>query len=118
MACEDICYVLILDNGEMLVPTSDARYMNHSCEPNCKINDDLTVETVREVHAGEELTFCYNITRDGEDPGSWDPRWTFTCRCGSPRCQGVVDKYVREDGTPWHPKPRVDVKEPALVAEA
>jgi hypothetical protein len=110
---EEICYMLIVDDFTILIPKSDARYMNHSCDPNCEIGNDLVVRTTKPVASGEELTFAYNIVKEGEDPGAWDPRWSFSCQCGAPNCQGTVDKYVCEDGTPWHrPGDPAEIEDP------
>ncbi len=101
---EEICYILVLNCGDsVMIPRSDARYMNHGCDPNCVIDDDNFVRTIRPVQQGQELTFAYNVVRESENPGIWDPRWSFQCKCGSPRCQGTVDKYVNIDSTAWIP---------------
>ena len=93
----EICHALWLDGDNWIVPTSSARYANHSCDPNCRVNDDLEVFTIRPVRADEELTFSYNTVRAGEgDPPAWDPRWSFRCLCGSPQCQHRVDGWVYE----------------------
>src|SRR4051812_40926069 len=57
----EVPYALLLNDGRWLVPKTDARYLNHACDPNCAINGELEVETLREVAAGEELTIAYNV---------------------------------------------------------
>ncbi|HTA92429.1 MAG TPA: SET domain-containing protein, partial [Polyangiaceae bacterium] len=48
----------------------------------------------------EELTILYNGVSMAEflagsaPDDSWDARWTFDCRCGSPRCIRTIDRYV------------------------
>lgn len=69
---------------------SAAKYSNHSCDPNCVINDILELETVRNVKKGDELTFLYNA---GSEDDEWDPVWTFQCQCSSQKCQGMIDRY-------------------------
>ena len=39
----------------------DARYMNHSDDPNCDFADGDTAFAVRDIAAGEELTCNYNV---------------------------------------------------------
>jgi SET domain-containing protein len=95
----EVPYALLLDDGRWLVPATDARYLNHACEPNCAINGELEVETLRDVAAGEELTIAYNVLNLEEAAGGdgrffWDERWSFRCRCGAATCQGMVDRYV------------------------
>ncbi len=73
----------------MLV-TSPAKYANHACEPNSRINDNLEIETVCPVKKGQEFNFFYN---EGTAEEIWDDAWTFQCQCGSDICQGMVDRY-------------------------
>src|SRR5476651_980811 len=49
-------HALLLQGDEWLVPTSDARYVNHSCAPNCRIDEALAVVTTRAVASGEQLS--------------------------------------------------------------
>ncbi|KAL2914325.1 hypothetical protein HK105_206097 [Polyrhizophydium stewartii] len=73
-----------------LLPTSNARFANHSCDPNSVINEKFELETRRHVKKGEQITFIYNV---GEDTDPWDPIWSFTCMCGAANCQGLIDRY-------------------------
>lgn len=68
-----------------------ARFINHSCEPNCEaIIDDgrLLIASLRTIRPGEELSYDYGITRDPGDPPNIDE--VFACRCGTPRCRGTM----------------------------
>ena len=94
-------YVILIDDTRWLAASNDAMYANHSCEPNCEVDDDLNIVTIKPVKEGEELCFDYAVTYDGEHPYPWQPEWTFNCKCGSPKCRGMIDKYVNEDGTPY-----------------
>ena len=58
------------------------RYMNHDCEPTTEIRS-LEVVAVRDIAAGESVTFDYNTT----EASLAEP---FSCHCGSVRCVGVV----------------------------
>jgi hypothetical protein len=98
---EEICYALLIDNDRWILPKTNARFLNHSCNPNCKINDVYNVITTRTIKFNEELTISYNIVYERENPGDWDPHWTFECKCGSKNCQGLVNKYITPDGKPW-----------------
>jgi hypothetical protein len=62
-----------------------ARYINHSCDPNCEayiIRGRIWIYSLREIKAGEELTYNY-----GFDVDTWDEH---PCRCGSKRCVGFI----------------------------
>jgi SET domain len=100
---EEITYVLSLEDGRWLIPSSiESRSANHSCEPNCSIDGQLRLVTFRPVAAGEELTYHYVMVdraHHDQSPESffWDERWNFDCRCGSPNCMGRVDHYLFSD---------------------
>jgi SET domain-containing protein len=85
-----------------MIPCTDVRYVNHSCDPNCRIDDQRRVVTFRPVAAGDELTFSYimvgrsHYERSPED-FFWHERFTFDCRCGSANCIGRVDRYLFSD---------------------
>lgn len=57
-------------------------FLNHSCEPNVGIQGQIVFVAMRDVPAGEELTLDY-ATIDDDTP-------SFTCRCLSSECRGVV----------------------------
>jgi hypothetical protein len=97
----EICYAIWIDNDKWLILKTDARYMNHSCCPNCIVDDDLTIRTIKVVKKGEELTIIYNLIYEDEDVGIWDDRWTFTCQCGAKNCQGLINRYINVKETPW-----------------
>mmetsp|Transcript_4976 Transcript_4976/g.7725 ORF Transcript_4976/g.7725 Transcript_4976/m.7725 type:complete len:149 (-) Transcript_4976:56-502(-) len=96
---ESIIYTLNFRTAEdptyrWLIPHCDAMYVNHSCKPNCTIDDEQRIVTIRPVKKGEEFTTVYNC---GDESDWWDQRWTFKCRCGAPNCQGDIDRYRRVD---------------------
>ncbi len=100
----EICHALLVEDGCWLIPTSAARYISHSCDPNCIIDENNTVVTFRPVTKGQQITVRYNVVKTAtENPGKWDPRWTFKCQCGAPNCPGLIHKYVWENGAPWIP---------------
>jgi SET domain-containing protein len=98
---QEIRHALLLEDGRWLVDRGVARLLNHSCEPNSRVDGENYVVTLRDVARGEELTFAYNIVYAGEDPGEWDARWSFKCDCKARTCRGVVDGYVTPEGLPW-----------------
>ncbi len=43
---------------------------------------------IRDIPAGEELTYDYNLTREGV---SEDEAYTrYACHCGTPSCRGTM----------------------------
>ncbi|MBT4111454.1 SET domain-containing protein-lysine N-methyltransferase [Candidatus Woesearchaeota archaeon] len=61
---------------------NDAKYINHSCEPNAEsLNDDgrIWIEAMREIKKGEEITYDYCLTTDDYKD--------HPCRCGAKKCK-------------------------------
>ena len=57
--------------------------INHSCEPNCGMRNATTIVAMRDIAAGEELTFDYAMS----DASDYDE---FDCNCGTSLCRGRV----------------------------
>ena len=57
--------------------------INHSCEPNCGISGTSSVQTLRDIEIGEELTFDYAMS----DSSQYDE---FTCACGKDKCREKI----------------------------
>ncbi len=96
---DEVKFALLLEGDDWIIPDTAARFINHSCEPNCRVDDSLEVVTLREVASGEDLTVSYNRLTMAEylrapECYFWDPRWSFACGCGSARCVGNVDRYI------------------------
>ena len=65
------------------VERNPARFLNHSCAPNCDaelIDGRIWIVAQRDIRAGEEITFNYGYDLDDyrEHP----------CRCGASNCPG------------------------------
>ena len=73
------------------VDGSDARFINHSCDPNCEAVDDggrIFIEAVRAIAAGEELHYDYAYARDASMDE--DAERLYVCTCGTRRCRGTI----------------------------
>ena len=57
--------------------------INHSCEPNCGIAGTSSVQTLRDIEIGEELTFDYAMS----DSSQYDE---LTCACGKDECREKI----------------------------
>ncbi len=67
--------------------------LNHHCSPNCRIRfEDLTFCALRDISAGEDLTFNYCTTE-------YEIAQAFDCNCGSPDCVGRVTGFKDLDAT-------------------
>ncbi|TGZ77997.1 hypothetical protein EX30DRAFT_351354 [Ascodesmis nigricans] len=83
---------------------SVARFVNHSCEPNCRMEKWLVQGVPRMalfagdkgIEAGDELTYDYNF--------NWFKGVTQqSCKCGSEKCRGTLGK--RSDAPVKKPEP-------------
>jgi SET domain-containing protein len=61
-----------------------ANYLNHACDPNVWLQDEITLVTRREIASGEELTIDYALFEGDEN---WVGPWA--CQCGAENCRGV-----------------------------
>ncbi|KAF7200618.1 histone-lysine N-methyltransferase NSD3 isoform X4 [Nothobranchius furzeri] len=68
---------------------NSARFMNHSCSPNCEtqkwtVNGDVRIGlfALCDIEAGAELTFNYNLHCVGNR--------RMSCHCGSDNCSGFL----------------------------
>jgi hypothetical protein len=70
---------------------NEARYVNHSCDPNCETvlaEGEIHIVAMRDIGAGEELTYDYGYTLDEESVEEALRR--YPCRCGTASCKGTI----------------------------
>ena len=73
------------------VDGNEARFINHSCAPNCEAIDEkkrIYIEAIRNIAPGEELTYDYAYERDGTEDEDWER--IYMCKCGAPTCRGTI----------------------------
>jgi SET domain-containing protein len=81
-------YIFAIDDEHDLdgnVDWNPARFVNHSCEPNCEarfIDGRIWLVAIREIRAGEELMFNYSY-----DLGDYREH---PCHCGAKTCVGYI----------------------------
>jgi uncharacterized protein len=73
---EDDLYLLTTNEGA-------ADWVNHSCDPNAGLDGQIVLVALRDIRAGEEVTFDYATS----DASPYDE---FECGCASRRCRGHV----------------------------
>jgi SET domain-containing protein len=80
-----------IDRGRVIdanVNGNDAKYINHSCDPNCESAGQgahIYIQAIRTIYPGEELVYDYSLTREpGDDPSE------YVCHCGAPNCRGTM----------------------------
>ena len=63
-----------------------AHCLCHSCDPNCGIRNLTEIFTIRDIVAGEQLTWDYRCSENSN--------WVLEkCLCASERCTGVVANF-------------------------
>ncbi|GAB7362761.1 hypothetical protein MBLNU230_g3066t1 [Neophaeotheca triangularis] len=89
-------YLMALQRGLIIDGTkgSMARFINHSCAPNCTVKMVKVNGTPRMgvfageegIMTGEELSYDYNFDNFGEN--------RQVCYCGAPNCRGFLSKRL------------------------
>ena len=83
-----------LENGDVINPEvggNDARWVNHSCNPNCEAieeDDRIFIYAMRNIEAGEELLYDYRMQID--EPITDTTKKKFACHCGAQNCRGTM----------------------------
>jgi uncharacterized protein len=82
----DITYLFSSASDGMVIDGfGTAMFINHSCDPNCESEDAdgrIFVVAIRDIAAGEELTYEYNLY-DSDDVDQ-------DCYCGATQCRGTM----------------------------
>jgi SET domain-containing protein len=87
--------MLFIVNDQIVIDATrrgnSARWINHSCAPNCEIADDddrIFIDAARDIRPGEELSYDYNL-QIGE-PHTAAAKREHACFCGARRCRGTM----------------------------
>ena len=59
---------------------------NHSCDPNLGFSGQIGLVAMRDIEAGEELTFDYKLDVNS----SSEQKKRYACRCKAPNCRGTM----------------------------
>jgi SET domain-containing protein len=87
-------FLFALDDGMVIDATyqgNSARWINHSCAPNCEAVDDggrIFIETLRALRPGDELVYDYRI--ELEEKHTPELKRQYRCLCGARHCKGTI----------------------------
>jgi uncharacterized protein len=87
-------FYFALDNGGVIdgkVNGNSARWINHSCAPNCEaeeIDGHVYIDAMRDIEAGEELFYDYGLVIDARQTKTL--KREYECRCGARKCRGTM----------------------------
>ncbi|AXF06002.1 SET domain-containing protein [Paraburkholderia hospita] len=94
VAQPDHTFLFDLGDGHVIdgaVGGNSARWINHSCDPNCVPELDgqkIFIRARRKIDAGEELSIDYALVSD--EKMSKALRERYACHCGAQRCRGTM----------------------------
>jgi len=77
-----------IDDDLFIAPLTDEErelsmlHLNHSCHPNLGVRGEITFISMRDIHAGEELTHDWAMTDDDS--------YSIECNCGEPDCRKTL----------------------------
>lgn len=101
-------FLFVLDDDTVLDARyggSDARFLNHSCDPNCETeiaDGHIWIKAIKAIQPETELTYDYRFEwQDNYEPE--DIRY-YACRCGTKKCRGtilMVPRYLKETARKW-----------------
>lgn len=87
-------YLFAIDDEVVVdaaVGGNEARFLNHSCAPNCDaVIDDgrIWIETIQDIEPGEELVYDYAYTlAERHTPAA---KRRYPCSCGAITCRGTI----------------------------
>lgn len=80
----------VIDGGNR---GNDARWINHSCNPNCEAQENSSgkrvyIVALRHIAAGEELFYDYGLVMEGRITKKLKAQ--YCCLCGAPNCRGTL----------------------------
>ena len=125
-------FLFVLDDDTVLDARyggNDARFINHSCDPNCEtlIEDGhIWIKAIKAIKPETELAYDYRFEwQDEYEPE--DVRY-YACRCATKKCRGTIlripvylrptiKKWLAGDDVPLPKKPKKAVKKAVKKAK-
>lgn len=87
-------YLFAIDDDVVVdaaVNGNEARFLNHSCAPNCDAVVDggrIWIDTIQDIEVGEELVYDYAYTLAERHTPAAKAR--YPCSCGAVTCRGTI----------------------------
>ena len=89
-------FLFSLDDGKRVIDANvggnAARWINHSCAPNCETEETdsgrVFIEAMRDIRRGEELHYDYCLIVDEKITKKLKRQ--YQCLCGAPKCRGTM----------------------------
>lgn len=77
---------LQIDKDLYLNLEEPVRFINHSCNPNTGIKDNVILIAFDYIQKGEEIYFDYSTTMD-------EDHWVMQCKCGNTNCRNTIRDF-------------------------
>jgi uncharacterized protein len=89
-------FLFSLEDGKRVIDANvggnSARWINHSCDPNCETEETASgrvfIEALRDIPRGEELHYDYCLVIDGKITKKLKKQ--YRCLCGAPNCRRTM----------------------------
>lgn len=90
-------FLFSLSDGKRVIDANvngnAARWINHSCDPNCETEEDeagnrVFIQAIRDIKRGEELNYDYGLIVDERLTPTLKKQ--HACRCGAKNCRGTM----------------------------
>jgi SET domain-containing protein len=91
-------YIIQIGKNLYLGPSGDFDdYINHSCNPNCRVyivGRRAFLYSLKDIPADTEITFDYSTTTNDDES-----LWSMNCNCKSYNCRKIIKgyQYLPED---------------------
>ena len=79
-------YCLQIGFNKYMKPDYPFYLFKHSCTPNCGINKDLQLVTIKAVKKDEALSWDYSTAM-------FQRGWRLKCTCGQPGCRNIITDF-------------------------
>ncbi|MBD0294273.1 MAG: SET domain-containing protein-lysine N-methyltransferase [Flavisolibacter sp.] len=79
-------HCLQIDTNKYILCDPPFLYSNHSCDPNCALNEKLELFTIRDIQKDEELVWDYSTSM-------YERHWTMQCQCGAAKCRKIISDF-------------------------
>ena len=93
---------------------NEARFINHSCEPNCEAlleGKRVFIKAIANIEPGAELFYDYGLERNEPYQESW--KELYGCKCGAATCRGTMIRGREEPAKKRKPAKKAAAKKPA-----
>lgn len=79
-------HTLQIDFDKYILCEPPFLYSNHSCSPNCAVNNKLELFALKKIKAGEEIFWDYSTSM-------LERHWTMKCSCGKKNCRKIITDF-------------------------